>query len=40
VLRFWNLEVLREIEDVFETIAAALDGRLERYERLKTTRQA
>ncbi|QPC91213.1 endonuclease domain-containing protein [Mesorhizobium sp. INR15] len=30
VLRFWNVDVLKEREPVLETILAALEGRLER----------
>jgi very-short-patch-repair endonuclease len=36
VLRFWNDDVLRSIDGVCETILAALEGRLEPYERFKT----
>ncbi len=35
VLRFWNHDVLAAIDDVCETILAAVDGRLEPYERYK-----
>ena len=35
VLRFWNGDILNDIESIGETIAAALDGRLESYERYK-----
>ena len=33
--RFWNVEVLNNLNGVCETIVAALDGRLEPYERFK-----
>lgn len=36
VLRFWNQEVMGGIDDVCETILAALDGRLDNYERYRT----
>ncbi|TJW36990.1 MAG: DUF559 domain-containing protein, partial [Mesorhizobium sp.] len=29
VLRFWNVDVLKEREEVLETILAAIEGRLE-----------
>jgi len=35
VLRFWNAEVLTSIDGVCETILAALDGKLEPFERFK-----
>jgi very-short-patch-repair endonuclease len=35
VLRFWNADVLSTIDDVCETIVAALEGRLEPFERFK-----
>jgi len=35
VLRFWNADVLVAIDGVCETILAALDGRLEPFERFK-----
>ena len=35
VLRFWNSDVLGSIDDVCETIAAAVEGRLEPFERFK-----
>src|SRR5579883_2268628 len=35
VLRFWNMEVMTSTDDVCETILAALDGRLEPFERFK-----
>jgi very-short-patch-repair endonuclease len=35
VLRFWNDEALRRIDGVCETIMAALEGRLEPFERFK-----
>src|SRR5579863_5114112 len=37
VLRFWNADVLSSIDDVCETIVAAVEGRLEPFERFKTT---
>ncbi len=36
VLRFWNADVLHAIDDVCETIVAALEGRLTPFERFKT----
>ena len=36
VLRFWNDDVLRAIDDVCETIVAGIEGRLEPFERFKT----
>jgi very-short-patch-repair endonuclease len=35
VLRFWNADVLSSIDDVCETIVAAVEGRLEPFERFK-----
>jgi very-short-patch-repair endonuclease len=35
VLRFWNDDVIHAIEDVCETIVAALEGKLEPFERFK-----
>jgi very-short-patch-repair endonuclease len=35
VLRFWNDDALRRIDSVCETILAALEGRLEPFERFK-----
>ena len=35
VLRFWNQEVMSDIGTVCETIVAALDGRLDAYDRYK-----
>jgi very-short-patch-repair endonuclease len=35
VLRFWNADVLGSIEDVCETIVAAVEGRLAPFERFK-----
>ena len=35
VLRFWNEEVMRQMDDVCETIFAAIEGRLEAYDRYK-----
>jgi very-short-patch-repair endonuclease len=35
VLRFWNAEVLGSIDDVCETIVAAIEGRLMPFERFK-----
>jgi very-short-patch-repair endonuclease len=35
VLRFWNADVLGAIDDVCETIVAAVEGRLEPFERFK-----
>jgi very-short-patch-repair endonuclease len=35
VLRFWNDDALRTMDDVCETILAALEGRLEAFERFK-----
>jgi len=35
VLRFWNAEVLGSIDDVCETIVAAVEGRLAPFERFK-----
>jgi len=35
VLRFWNADVLGSIDDVCETIVAAVEGRLAPYERFK-----
>ncbi len=37
VLRFWNADVLGAIDDVCETIVAAVEGRLEPFERFKST---
>ena len=36
VLRFWNDDVLRAIESVCETILAAVEGKLEPFERFTT----
>ncbi len=36
VLRFWNADVLHAIDDVCETIVAAIEGRLTPFERFKT----
>ncbi|WP_158815662.1 endonuclease domain-containing protein [Methylocapsa sp. S129] len=36
VLRFWNADALRAIDSVCETIFAALEGKLEPFERFKT----
>jgi very-short-patch-repair endonuclease len=36
VLRFWNDDALRSIDGVCETIIAALEGKLEPFERFKT----
>jgi len=36
VLRFWNGDVMRAIDNVCETILAALEGKLEPFERFKT----
>ncbi|HEX4768103.1 MAG TPA: DUF559 domain-containing protein [Lichenihabitans sp.] len=36
VLRFWNQDVSADIDNVCDTILAAVDGRLEPYERYKT----
>jgi len=36
VLRFWNAEVMGSIDDVCETIVAAVEGRLEPFERFKS----
>ena len=36
VLRFWNNDALRATDSVCETILAALEGRLEPFERYKT----
>jgi very-short-patch-repair endonuclease len=36
VLRFWNADVLHAIDDVCETIVAALEGQLTPFERFKT----
>ena len=36
VLRFWNKDALRAMDDVCETILAAPDGRLAPFERFKT----
>jgi very-short-patch-repair endonuclease len=38
VLRFWNADVLGSIDDVCETIVAALEGRLAPFERFKQIR--
>jgi very-short-patch-repair endonuclease len=35
VLRFWNVDVLGSIDHVCETIVAAVEGRLEPFERFK-----
>jgi very-short-patch-repair endonuclease len=35
VLRFWNVDVLGSIDDVCETIVAAVEGRVEPFERFK-----
>ena len=35
VLRFWNSDVLGSIDDVCETIVAAVEGRLAPFERFK-----
>jgi very-short-patch-repair endonuclease len=35
VLRFWNADVLGSIDDVCETIVAAIEGRLAPFERFK-----
>jgi very-short-patch-repair endonuclease len=35
VLRFWNAEVMGSIDDVCETIVAAVEGRLAPFERFK-----
>ena len=35
VLRFWNADVLHAIDDVCETIVAAIDGRPAQFERFK-----
>ena len=35
VLRFWNNEILTEMQSVCETILAALEGRLEPFDRFK-----
>ena len=35
VLRFWNHDILNDIDSICETIAAALENRLESYERYK-----
>ncbi len=35
VLRFWNADVLGSIDDVCETIVAAVEGRLAQFERFK-----
>jgi Protein of unknown function (DUF559) len=35
VLRFWNVDVLGSIDDVCETIVAAIEGRLAPFERFK-----
>jgi very-short-patch-repair endonuclease len=35
ILRFWNADVLGSIDDVCETIVAALEGRLAPFERFK-----
>ena len=35
VLRFWNADVLHSIDDVCETIVAAVEGRLTPFERFK-----
>ena len=39
VLRLWNHEVIGGLDDVCETILAAIDGRLEAYERYKKPRR-
>ena len=36
VLRFWNADILGSIDDVCETIAAAIEGRLTPFERFKS----
>jgi very-short-patch-repair endonuclease len=36
VLRFWNEDALRAMDDVCETIIAALDGKLAPFERFRT----
>ena len=36
VLRFWNADVLGSIDDVCETIVAAIEGRLTPFEQFKT----
>src|SRR5579871_5597876 len=36
ILRFWNADVLGSIDDVCETIFAAVEGRLEPFERFKS----
>ena len=36
ILRFWNDDALRAIDGVCETILAALEGKLEPFERFKT----
>jgi very-short-patch-repair endonuclease len=36
ILRFWNADVLHSIDDVCETIIAALEGRLTPYAQFKT----
>jgi very-short-patch-repair endonuclease len=36
VLRFWNDDALRAMDDVCETIIAALDGKLAPFERFRT----
>jgi len=35
ILRFWNADVLGSIDDVCETIVAAVEGRLAPFERLE-----
>ena len=35
ILRFWNADVLGSIDDVCETIVAAVEGRLAPFERFK-----
>jgi very-short-patch-repair endonuclease len=40
VLRFWNADVLDSIDDVCETIVAAVEGRLAPFERFKTVATA
>ena len=40
VLRFWNEDVMQRMSDVCETILAAIDGRLEAYDRFKVPSSA
>ena len=35
VLRFWNMEVIESMDAICETIMAAIEGRLEAYDRYK-----